>query len=58
MLNSAMIDRLHLSKDEVRSAVLQGARSLARREKICRGEYPAQSFGMPSACCAANTRNK
>ena len=44
MLNSAMIDRLHLSKDEVSNAVLQGARSLARREKICRGQYPPQTI--------------
>lgn len=40
MLNNAMIDRLHLSKDEVRNAVLQGALRLTRREKLCRGPYP------------------
>ena len=44
ILNSAMIDRLHLSKDEVRNAVLQGARSLARRERTCRGPYPQQTI--------------
>ncbi len=41
MLNSAMIDRLRLSKPEVNSAVLDGSMRLARREKLCRGHKPA-----------------
>ena len=41
MLNSAMIDRLHLSKPEVNSAVLDGSMRLARREKRCRGKKAA-----------------
>lgn len=41
MLNSAMIDRLRLSKPEVNSAVLDGSMRLARREKLCRGQKTA-----------------
>jgi predicted phosphoribosyltransferase len=41
MLNSAMIDRLQLSKPEVNSAVLDGSMRLARREKRCRGKKAA-----------------
>lgn len=41
MLNSAMIDRLQLSKPEVNNAVLDGSMRLARREKRCRGKKAA-----------------
>lgn len=39
MLNSAMIDRLHLSDDVVRDAVLRKAMRLARREKFYRSHH-------------------
>lgn len=39
MLNSAMIDRLHLSEDAVRCAVLRKALRLARRERLYRRHH-------------------
>lgn len=39
MLNSAMIDRLQLSDDVVRGAVLRKALRLARRERLYRGHH-------------------
>jgi predicted phosphoribosyltransferase len=41
MLNSAMIDRLHLSDDVVRGAVLRKALRLARRERLYRTSHPS-----------------
>jgi putative phosphoribosyl transferase len=41
MLNSAMIDRLHLSDDVVRGAVLRKALRLARRERFYRNHHPS-----------------
>lgn len=40
-LNNAMIDRLHLSDAEIRSAVLRKSLQLARREKFYRGHHPS-----------------
>lgn len=41
MLNCAMIDRLHLSDEDVRSAVLKKAVRLARREHLYRSRRPS-----------------
>jgi len=41
MLNSAMIDNLHLDADVVRGAVLRKALRLARRERLYRGHHPS-----------------
>lgn len=41
MLNCAMIDRLHLSDEEVRNAVLKKAVRLARREHLYRSQRPS-----------------
>ncbi len=41
MLNLAMIDRLHLSDDVVRGAVLRKALRLARRERFYHGNHPS-----------------
>lgn len=41
MLNCAMIDRLHLSEEDVRGAVLKKAVRLARRERLYRSQRPS-----------------
>lgn len=41
MLNSAMIDHLHLSDSDIKSAVLRGSMELARKERIYRGHHPS-----------------
>ena len=41
MLNCAMIDRLHLSDEDVRNAVLKKAVRLARREHLYRSRRPS-----------------
>ena len=41
LLNSAMIDRLHLSDEEVREAVLRECVEIARRERLYRGDHPS-----------------
>lgn len=38
-INNAMIDRLHMSQDEVRNAILQGALRLARQAKTYRAQH-------------------
>lgn len=37
LLNSAMIDRLHLSDQDIKAAVLMGSLELARQERLYRG---------------------
>lgn len=41
LLNSAMIDRLHLSEEEVRAAVLRECQDISRRERLYRGDHPS-----------------
>ncbi len=41
ILNSAIIDRLHISDDVVRCAVLRKALRLARRERLYRSHHPS-----------------
>jgi len=41
MLNCAMIDRLHLSDEDVRHAILKKAVRLARRERLYRSQRPS-----------------
>lgn len=41
MLNTALIDSLHLSADEVNRAVIKEYQRIARQEKIYRGEHPS-----------------
>ena len=41
MLNSAMIDRLHLSDEEIREAVLKECQHIASRERVYRGGHPS-----------------
>lgn len=41
MLNCAMIDRLHLSDEDVRHAILNKAVRLARRERLYRSQRPS-----------------
>jgi putative phosphoribosyl transferase len=41
MLNCAMIDRLHLSDEDVRNAILTKAVRLARRERLYRSNRPS-----------------
>jgi len=40
-LNCALIDRLHLSDDEIRAVVLRESLELARRERLYRGDRPS-----------------
>lgn len=41
MLNTALIDNLHLSRDEVNAAVLRECQHIAHQEKIYRGDHPS-----------------
>ena len=41
MLNSAMIDQLHLDEEEIRDAVLKESIHLARRERLYRSNRPS-----------------
>jgi predicted phosphoribosyltransferase len=41
MLNCAMIDRLHLSEEAIREAVLKESIELARRERLYRSDRPS-----------------
>lgn len=41
MLNSAMIDRLHVDRDDIRRAVLKQSLHLARCQKVYRGDRPS-----------------
>jgi predicted phosphoribosyltransferase len=41
MLNCAMIDRLHLSEEEIRNAVFKECQHIAHRERLYRGDHPS-----------------